>query len=237
MTATGHPQRLTGEPCAPTRPVRTATRERARLRNGSEIGVRHVTADDERALLAFMQRLSPDSRRLRFFSPAYDLESAAHWAASADGVDHLGLLALDSHGHILAHAACIRMYGPRAEVAVEVDQSYRHQGLATMLIARLAREAEKKQIRYFVAEVLPENHDMLAVFHDDFDASRRFADGEVDIEFPTTAWHLAANRLAYPESEKHACISTSPQAAGAPARAHTEPGPARCRTPPQPPAE
>jgi GNAT superfamily N-acetyltransferase len=204
MTATAHSQRPTAKASVPTRPARSPAHERARLRNGNEFVVRHVTAADERALLAFMQRLSPESRRLRFFSPAYDLESAAHWAASADGVDHLGLLALGSHGQILAHAACIRMYGPRAEVAVEVDQTYRHQGLATILIARLAREAEKKQIRYFVAEVLPENHDMLAVFHDGFDASRRLADGEVDIEFPTTARRVGANRLSYPdEAESH----------------------------------
>jgi L-amino acid N-acyltransferase YncA len=145
-----------------------------------------------------MQRLSAESRRMRFFSPAYDLESAARWAASADGIDHLGVLALDSHGQVRGHAACVRMYGPRAEVAVEVDQSCRHQGLATMLIARLAREAEEKQIRYFVAEVLPDNHDMLAVFHDGFDASRRLVDGEVDIEFPTTAWRVTADRFAAP---------------------------------------
>lgn len=148
-----------------------------------------------------MQRLSPEARRLRFFSPAYDLEAAARWAASADGLDHLGIVAVGSQGQILGHVACVRMYGPRAEVAVEVDESFRHQGLATLLITRLAREAEHKQIRSFVAEVLPENLDMLAVFHDGFDASRHFADGEVDIEFPTTAWHLAHPRLLTLKSE------------------------------------
>jgi L-amino acid N-acyltransferase YncA len=165
------------------------------LRDGSEIRIRHVTPEDQPVLLAFMQQLSPESRRLRFFSPACDLLKAARWAASADGTDHIGIVALDASGRILAHAACVRMHGPRAEVAVEVGETHRHQGVATILIARLAREAEQKQIRSFVAEVLPDNHEMLAVFSDGFDASRQFADGEVDIEFPTASWQLPPDRF------------------------------------------
>jgi acetate---CoA ligase (ADP-forming) len=204
MTSTAHLQQPADKPPGARR-QRTGrrTHERATLRDGSQFRVRHVTAGDQRALLRFMQRLSPESRRLRWFSPACDLESAARWAAGADGIDHLGLVAIGSHGRILGHAACVRMYGPRAEVAVEVAESCRHQGLATILITRLAREAEHKQIRYFVAEVLPENHEMLAVFHDGFDASRHVADGEVDIEFPTAAWRLPENLLADPEPEHH----------------------------------
>lgn len=173
----------------------------ARLRDGTEIRVRHVSRRDEAALLEFMQQLSPESRRMRFFSPAYDLHAAAKWAASADGTDHLGILATDDRGQILGHAACVRTYGPRAEVAIEVDETHRHQGLATILVARLAREAEEKQIRHFVAEVLTENHEMLAVFKDGFDAHRHFADGEVDIEFPTSAWQLPPNRFGHNRPE------------------------------------
>jgi hypothetical protein len=180
-----------------------AAEKPTRLRDGTEVGIRHVTRSDEAALLEFMQRLSPESRRLRFFSPAYDLESAARWAASADGIDHLGLVAVDAQGQILGHVACVRMYGARAEVAVEIDESCRHRGLATLLITRIAREAEEKQIRSFVAEVLPENLEMLAVFHDGFDASRHFADGEVDVEFPTTAWRLPETRLPDLRLENH----------------------------------
>jgi GNAT superfamily N-acetyltransferase len=202
MTSTAHLQHsIPVQPVVAAPRKRARTAERTRLRDGTAVRILHVARTDRQALLAFMQRLSPESRRLRFFSPACDLESAASWAAGADGIDHLGLVAVNSHGQILGHAACLRMYGPRAEVAVEVGESYRHQGLATLLITRLAREAEQKQIRSFVAEVLPDNHEMLAVFQDGFDASRRFADGEVDIEFPTTAWRLPAGRLADPHTE------------------------------------
>jgi L-amino acid N-acyltransferase YncA len=148
----------------------TFTEGTATLCDGTEIRIRHVTRDDEPALFGFMQRLSPEARRLRFFSVASDLESAARWAASADGIDHLGLVAI-SCGQILGHVACVRMYGHRAEIAVEVEESCRSQGLARLLIAELSREAEEKQIRSLVAEVLPGNHEMLAVFHDGFDRS------------------------------------------------------------------
>jgi L-amino acid N-acyltransferase YncA len=174
------------------------TYARDRLRDGTPISIRHVTERDEPTLLRFMQQLSLESRRLRFFSPACDLQEAARWAAGADGTDHIGIVAVDAGGQILGHAACARMYGARAEVAIEVDEAHRHQGLATILITRLAREAEEKQIRHFVAEVLPDNHEMLAVFNDGFDASRQFGDGEVNVEFPTSAWQLPPGRFGHP---------------------------------------
>jgi ribosomal protein S18 acetylase RimI-like enzyme len=167
-------------------------------RDGRPLLLRHVTAEDEPALLAFMQALSVDSRRLRFFSAGCDLDKAAHWAAGAGGTDRIGVLATDLAGRILAHAVCCRLPNHRAEVAVEVSESQRHQGLATILIVRLAAEAEQRGIRFFVAEVLPDNREMLAVFSDGFDASRTAAFGEVDVEFPTSAWRLVASRLGRP---------------------------------------
>jgi GNAT superfamily N-acetyltransferase len=173
----------------------------ARLRDGTQIRVRHVTRRDGPALLRFMERLTPESRQMRFSSPACDVDAAAKWAASADGTDHIGILAVDESDRILGHAACVRMYGPRAEVAIEVGETHRHQGLATILISKLAREAEEKQIRHFVAEVLPQNHEMLDVFHDGFDADWQSAGGEVDIEFPTSAWQLPSDRFGQPQPD------------------------------------
>jgi L-amino acid N-acyltransferase YncA len=170
-------------------------RATATARDGHPVLLRRVTADDEPALLAFMQALSVTSRRLRFFSAWCDLDEAAHWAAGADGTDRIGILATDLDGQILAHAVCCRSPGFRAEVAVEVSETHRHQGLATILIVRLAAEAEQQGIRFFVAKVLPDNREMLAVFSDGFDASRTAAHDAVDIEFPTSAWRLVASRL------------------------------------------
>jgi GNAT superfamily N-acetyltransferase len=164
------------------------------LRDGSEILIRQVSSTDADALLTFMRSLSPESRQLRFFTAASDVERAARWAATADGVQHIGFVALDTEERILAHAVCVRLYGSRAEVAVEVDEDHRNLGLATLLLRRVAREAEHQGVRRLIAEVLPENHDMLSVFHDEFHTSGRSQDGEVDLEFPSSAWQLAPDR-------------------------------------------
>jgi L-amino acid N-acyltransferase YncA len=168
----------------------------ATTRDGCPVQIRHVAPDDEPALLAFMAALSPASRRLRFFTGATDLAKAAHWAADADGSNRIGILATGELDQILGHAVCCRLRASTAaEVAVEVSETQRHRGLATILIVRLAAEAEAKGIRSFVAEVLPDNREMLAVFSDGFDASRTATDGEVDIAFPTAAWRRVASRL------------------------------------------
>lgn len=173
-----------------------ASTETAGLRDGRRVRIRHVKRADEPRLLAFLESLSEESRRLCFFSPACDLAAAAHSAVSADGTDHIGLVATDGHGAIIGHAAAIRLYGPRAEVAVEVDETHRHLGLASLLLRRLAREAELHGIRRLVAEVLPDNHDMLSAFQDEFRAQTDHSSGEVDLDFPAAAWRSAPVRQA-----------------------------------------
>lgn len=186
-------------PQAPVRDRSSPAVEEVQLPTGQRAVIRHVGAGDRRALLRFMEHLSAESRYLRFFSAACDLTAAAAWAASADGRDHLGLLALDSGGEVIGHAACCRLYGPRAEVAVEVAEEHRHEGLATVLIVRLAREAERAGVDRLIAEVLPENGDMLAVFHDGFAALTHITDGEAHVEFPASAWRDVQARLGAPQ--------------------------------------
>lgn len=174
--------------------VMESSDETIELRDGSRVRFRAPTPADSDQLLGFLQSLSPESRRLRFFSPACDLAANARWASNADGVDHIGLLALDQNETIVAHAACERLYGLRGEVAVEVDEDHRHLGLASLLLRRLARDAERQGIRTLIAEVLPENHEMLAVFHDEFCADDHHVDDEIDVEFPSAAWETTADR-------------------------------------------
>jgi L-amino acid N-acyltransferase YncA len=160
----------------------------AQLRDGTIVSIRHVMPGDGPALATLMERLSARSRRMRFFTGAANIEHAADWAASADGHNHLGLVAIDPAGEVVGHAAACRLYGPRAEIGIEIDETHRHLGLATLLIAQLAREAERAGISTFLATVLPDNHDMLAVLHDAFNATGHTDRGQVDIEFPTSAW-------------------------------------------------
>jgi L-amino acid N-acyltransferase YncA len=167
----------------------------ATLRDGRTVRVRRVRADDGPAIQAFLEKLSPNARRLRFFSGAVDLPAMARWAASGDAQDHVGLVAFDGEHDVVGHAAYVRMYGPRAEVSVEVADDIHHLGLGTRLIVWLARVGEEHGITHFVAEVLADNSEMLSVFHDGFAPIQRRESGLIEIEFLTSSWRLAQQRL------------------------------------------
>jgi acetate---CoA ligase (ADP-forming) len=173
-----------------------ADRERAQLRDGSTVEVRPCGADDEPALREFLSTLCLEARRFRFFTSAVDVEAAAHLTAGT-GADRLGLLALDARGALVGHALCIELEPGCAEVAVEVADHMHGQGLGTILIERLAEIAERYGIERLCAEVLPENHAMLEVFRDGFDAVVARKDGVQHVLFPVAAWRLASKR--YPQ--------------------------------------
>ena len=165
------------------------------LRDGRRVTLRPVEHADAAAILAFLDHLSEEDRRLRFFTGAANMRGNARWAADADGIEHCGLLAIDRRGRVVGHAMYVRVDASRAEVAVEVADDFHHLGLATMLVARLARDAAGRGVDRFIAEVLPENRDMLAVFADGFASVRTFADGEVHVEFDTASWELSQERF------------------------------------------
>jgi GNAT superfamily N-acetyltransferase len=166
------------------------------LRNGTAISIRMVTADDEPALRDFLAALSLDSRRLRFFGVAIDLLNEARRGAAGDDADHHGLLALVAGRGAVGHATFVRAAGSeRAEVAVEVADDLHHLGLATLLMIRLARAAEARQISQFFAEVLPENQDMLAVFRDAFATVSVSSRDSIEVVFPTAGWRSAHTRF------------------------------------------
>jgi GNAT superfamily N-acetyltransferase len=164
------------------------------MRDGVSVTIRPATAEDEPALRAFLSRLSPEARRLRFFTGAADVGFAAHLAAAV-GPGRFGLIAHDRAGLPVAHAIYIQLDQTRAEVAVEVADHLQGRGLGTLLIERLAAHAEGLGITTFVAEVLPENHAMLHVFRDGFDAHTSFHHGTDLVEFQTAAWRLADARF------------------------------------------
>lgn len=137
------------------------------LRDGSTVCVRPVRADDGEALQAFLQGMSPESRRLRFFTAGADLRGAARWASSVGERGGLGLVATTGDpACIVAHAGYERIDGDRAEVAFEVADSLRGRGLGTILMAHLAEAARDQGISHLTADVLPENRRMLEVFRE-----------------------------------------------------------------------
>lgn len=171
-----------------------AAPELVRLRDGSRVCVRSVCGQDEAALRSFLAGLCARARYLRFFAGAADVTSAARLAA-ATGPDRYGLLAHDETGVLVGHALYIQSDDTRAEVAVEIADHLHDRGLGTILIERLASAAEEHGITSFIAEVLPQNRAMLAVFRDGFDADVALRDGSDRVEFPTSAWRTARERF------------------------------------------
>jgi GNAT superfamily N-acetyltransferase len=166
-----------------------------RLRDGSNVTVRPAGAQDEPALRSFLAGLCLEARRLRFFSAAADLADAAHLGA-AGGADRCGLVAHDETGVLVGHATYAQLDAQRAEVAVEIADHLHGHGLGTILIECLAEIAERRGITHFVAQVLCENHAMLDVFREGFDARVVSRDGpEEKVEFLTSGWRLAHARF------------------------------------------
>ena len=166
-----------------------------RLRDGSHVAIRPVGVDDEQALESFLGGLSRRARRMRFFGGAVDIPRSAHWAAEQEGA-RFGLLALGDSGRVVGHALFVPLDAERAEVAVEVADRLQDLGLGTVLIERLAIVAEERGIRYFVAEVLAENHAMLDVFREGFAARVTGRSGPAEtVEFLTSGWRLARKRF------------------------------------------
>lgn len=186
--------------------------ELVRLRDGSVVVVRAVGEEDEAQLRVFLMGLCADSRRLRFFTGAADLDCAAHWAAGV-AAGRYGLLAHDAAGVLVAHAVYVQLEPTRAEVAVEVADRLHACGLGTILLERLASAAALHGIRQFVAEVLSENRPMLDVFRDGFDARVVLRGGIEMVEFPTAAWRLARQRFESTREQETKVLRSAERAA------------------------
>jgi hypothetical protein len=82
--------------------------ELVRLRDGSSVAIRPACAQDEPALRSFLMGLCLEARRLRFFSEAVDIRSAAHLAATTN-VQHCGLIEHDEESVLVGHATYVQL--------------------------------------------------------------------------------------------------------------------------------
>ena len=173
------------------RPVTDEARDTI-LRDGSAIIVRDATPDDEPALLAFLESLDQETRRLRFATLRPNLPDRAHRWAVPDREGDISIVAEirregeGSGARIIGNASCDRLGPDTAEVAFVVSEEHQGRGVATLLLEELARRANDAGITTFHAEVLPENAKMLDVFRATGFPLRVHADiGELRLEFPT----------------------------------------------------
>jgi GNAT superfamily N-acetyltransferase len=148
--------------------AKPSTGENVRLRDGSHVLVRAVRPDDKPLFVAGFERLSEQSRYLRFMGhkkvlSVRDLE----FFTELDHADHEAIGAIEPFsGEGLAVARYMRTPHDRlaAEAAVVVIDSWQGRGLGAMLLARLVARAREHGIERFVATLFTDNRAMLALF-------------------------------------------------------------------------
>jgi GNAT superfamily N-acetyltransferase len=157
------------------------------LSNGVEITFRIVQHDDARALQRVHARCSERTIYLRFFGSLEKLsDQQAQYFANTDGVDHLGLVALDPQDEkeIIAVARYARQPGgERAEYAALVEDRWQGHGVGAELTRRLIEKAQDNGVRSFYALVKGKNKSMLSVLrHLDLPEQERVEEGEKLVE-------------------------------------------------------
>jgi RimJ/RimL family protein N-acetyltransferase/nucleotide-binding universal stress UspA family protein len=146
------------------------------LRDASSVEVRPIEASDRDLLEEGFERLSPQSRYRRFFSPVTHLSKRQlDYLTQVDHHDHEALVAIDpDSGGLAGVARFVRTHPGVAEPAIVVADDWQARGLGSQLLDALADRAREEGVDCFVAPVLSENRGAIALFE-------RLGQGEVSV--------------------------------------------------------
>lgn len=162
------------------------------LADGSTTHVRPIRPDDADALQAFHVAQSERSTYLRFFAHLERLpDRDLHRLVTVDHVDRVALVAVatdaDDVERIIGVARYDRLVGEapeEAEVAFNVSDAHQGRGIGSVLLEHLAAAARERGVRRFVADVLPQNGRMIAVFREaGYAVTQQTEDGVVSVGF------------------------------------------------------
>lgn len=139
--------------------------EVSRLGDGTKVRVRTIRPEDKEALRDGFERLSPQSKRMRFFGVKTELsDSDLRQLTEVDGVNHFAVVAArlqddGTTGEGLGVARFLRCKdsAETAEAAVTVVDSAQSKGLGTLLSRHLFRAAAERGIKTFHAEFFTRN--------------------------------------------------------------------------------
>jgi RimJ/RimL family protein N-acetyltransferase len=147
------------------------------------VAIRAMRADDADALVRFHAGLSPDTVYLWFFSVHPELSDAeVDRFTHVDHRDREALVAV-ADGEIVGVARLDRCATEtEAEVAFVIADAWQGKGLGTRLFHALAARGRELGVQRFVAETLPQNRRMLALFsHAGLPVSTSMACGVVTV--------------------------------------------------------
>ena len=135
-----------------------------RLTDGREVIVRQSGVADADAVQAFVRRLSPESRRRRFFAAVSELPPAQLRRLTAPaGAGALSVIALSQDGGVVGTAQCALDDTGAAEFAVAVADDWQRSGLGARLIDAVAAHARARGASTLGAQVMWDNEAMLGL--------------------------------------------------------------------------
>jgi acyl-CoA synthetase (NDP forming)/GNAT superfamily N-acetyltransferase len=200
------------------------------LRDGGVAHVRPIRPQDAEAVQRFHAGQSAESIYLRFFAPIQSLSARdLQRFTQVDHVDRVALVATISE-RIVGIARYERTAPTVADVAFNIADSDQGRGLGSVLLEHLAAAARERGVQRFVADVLPQNRRMLAVFDEaGYGITHRYDDGVISLGFdikPTahseevreareqSAEALSVRAVMHPRSVAVIGASRSPEGGG-----------------------
>ena len=171
------------------------------LRDGSTASIRLSRPDDLPAVKEFYTRLSPQSRRMRFFSeskPGEDIMlSLCDSTDPRKGMTLLVWRYLDGQSRVVATGSYIADAEHTAEFAVAVDDGFHGKGLGGLILERLSILAASHGFLHFSAFTHVNNTPMLDVFRNSgFKLREQFEDGVVKVDLSLLAGEASSQHAA-----------------------------------------
>lgn len=169
------------------------------LRDGTTAQIRLARGPDRDELRTFFNRLSPESRRRRFFSPGEpSAKLIDFFCDSSDPHSRMTLIvarAVKGAERIIATGSYIARGERIAEVAIAVDDAFQGKGLGTVLFERLALLAAHNGFLHLWAVTEADNRPMLAIIErSGFSIRKRVQEGYVEIDLSVMPTEASVSR-------------------------------------------
>jgi acyl-CoA synthetase (NDP forming)/RimJ/RimL family protein N-acetyltransferase len=154
------------------------------LRDGGTAHLRPIRPEDAEELQRFHRAQSPESVYLRFFAPMPRLsERDLYRFTHVDHVERVALV-ITIGDKVIGVSRYDRLDDGSAEVAFYISDVHHDRGAGSVLLEHLAAAARESGVHRFVAEVLPQNRKMIAVFLDaGYEMIHRYDDGVISLKF------------------------------------------------------
>jgi GNAT superfamily N-acetyltransferase len=176
--------------------------------NGQPVEIDRAAPADLEAVRAFYARLGDTSTYYRFFGLRRHIPEGELLGVVGESAHHVTLLASIGTELIGIGEYIIGTQPNEAEVAFAVADDHHREGVATLLLERLAVIAHDRGLLRFTATVMPGNTDMQLVFRTvGLDVTSRFDDGVVKIVLELAS--LTSLVAASDARAEHPCQPTS----------------------------